>query len=92
MTLRNAFSDVVTETTMKRLFNALNVAKDGQDRLLVNGNAGGFEVRGMNWGWHGGYPIRYGSGSPNSVDARDQLAAQTRSNFNNVRTNRWSVT
>lgn len=93
MTLRNAFGDLTTETLMRRLFNAMNVAKDSLDRMRVVVDAGGLELRGIQPGWHGNLSItRYVSGAPNSVDAREALMAQTRSNFNSVRNNRWSVT
>lgn len=92
MALRNAFDALATETTLRRLYNSLNFARDALDRMRVVVDGGGIEVRGINFGWHGGHPFWYGSGSPNSMDAREVQRAQMRSNAINVRNNRWTFT
>lgn len=94
MALRNAFEGIATELTLRRLLNAMNFAKDPQDRMrVVLENETNTNVRRISlWSW-GTYAQRYlTDGSVNSVDPREPLAMQMRSNFNYVRNTRWRIT
>lgn len=106
MTLRNAFGELATEETLAKVAeqgrkegvrnpsqgSAIPYTKDQNDRMRVIADAGYIEIRGMNLGWHGGPAAPYGSGAPNSMDARGQQMLQSRMAFNGVRTNRWRFT
>lgn len=95
MALRNAFDGMATETTLRRLYNSLNYARDAFDRLRVIPEGGYISDSGivaMMWGNRDTYPTWYGRGAPTSMDAREQQRAQMKSNFNNVRMNRWTIT
>lgn len=96
MALRNAFDELSTETTLKRLAMAL----DGLSARLSTDNLGALRVNAMSqsqvnaamyWGGFNVSPIYYSTGAPTSMDAREQQAIQSHINFHNVRTQRWST-
>jgi hypothetical protein len=92
--------DRASETLMRRLFNALNFAKTVDDRLRVvvdqtvatPAGTAGIGYVAQQWGAQGAYPAYYASGSPNSVDERDNLRMAHRENLNDVRQGRWLIT
>jgi hypothetical protein len=92
MALRNAFDGVSTDAFLRRLLVQLHFAKTATDELRVVVDSGTSNVA-INWANNGGYSQFYaGSGSPNSMDAREQMRAQSRANMQQVRATRWSIT
>jgi hypothetical protein len=92
MALRNAFDGVSTDAFLRRLLVQLHFAKTAQDELRVVVDSGTSNVA-INWANNGGYSTFYQSaGSPNSMDAREQMRAQSRANMQQVRATRWSIT
>lgn len=95
MALRNAFDGVASERTLKRILQAVNFARDPQDRMrVVTDGSSSLSVSGstvnLYLGFNGATPLYYAAtGSPTSVDAREQLAAAAHANFNANRA-RWT--
>ena len=99
--LRNAFEGVATEGTLRRLLNALNYAKDLNDRMrvvvdtmpttTVTGTVTAVTaLNGIAFGSSNVAPAHFASGAPNAFDAREQQMILMRSNFQQARTQRWT--
>lgn len=97
MTLRNAFEEVATDSMLRRLFNLLNLARDGMDRLRVVVDAAptttiaNGSYQNMYFGASGAVPLWHANGSSQAMDAREQQRALVRANFIETR-KRWTFT
>ena len=96
MALRNAFEEMSTEQTLKRLAMALDLLS----ARLSTDNLGALRVNAMSqsqvnsmvyWLNFNVWAPYYSSGAPTSMDAREQQAIQSHINFNAVRNQRWST-
>ena len=93
MTLRNAFEELTTEGTLRRLLQAVSFARDANDRMRVVVDSGTISgLNQINWGQNNGQPNYYGTGSPNSMDMRDMYRMAMRTNAMMARHNRWTFT
>jgi hypothetical protein len=100
MTLRNAFEGMSTEASIKALIDELRtfhaqsiLARDANDRMrtTLDGTTSVVAAH-LNIGAvNDGYPPWYARGSPNSVDAREQLESLSHMAFYETR-KRWSFT
>lgn len=91
MTLRNAFEGLATERSLRNLIRNLTLAKTASDQLRVVIDSGGQLSSSTYWANGNTYTTYYGSGSPGSMDAREQEAEMSRVNFNTIRNQRWSL-
>lgn len=102
MVLRNAFEAMATEDTQESVFDVLYQileelrsrrppAVDAADRMRVSSDVVPVSTPvSLLWGNSQSYPAWYaGTGSPGSIDAREQLAVMANTNFNQARQQRW---
>lgn len=71
--------------------NALPYARDTADQMRTVVSSGSINAT-QYWGNVGTEPVYYGTGGPNSVDAREALELQSQTNFNLIRNGRWVIT
>jgi hypothetical protein len=96
MALVNAFAEIATEATMRKILSAVTYAKDGSDQLRVSvvdsltstilGHPRNDSTNGVN----GQTQAWFGPGTVFMVDEREQQRVQSEQQFNQVRTQRWS--
>ena len=93
MALRNAFSEMATEFTLRKLLEQMRFSKDASDRMRVTvDGAPQVTVYGANVNATLGTNIApYSSSSWNIMDARAEMQEITQQNFIMTR-NRWSIT
>lgn len=96
MALRNAFEAMATEGTLKTIAEFLlsrrEFARDAGDRVrAVLDSTSAIYTIGSYWGNANTYPTWYSTGAPTSMDPREQQAAQSQANFNQVRQQRWVI-
>jgi len=93
MALRNAFENVATEGTLRRILQLVNFARDANDRMRVVVDSGTISgLNQINWGANNGQPSYYSTGAPNSMDMRDMYRQAMRTNVIQTRQNRWTFT
>lgn len=87
----NAIADALV-LSLQRLFpmRALQYARDSSDRMRVSVDTGSITINGVQWGTSNTGPSFYGTGSPNSMDAREQERTQTQMRFQSQR-GRWTL-
>jgi hypothetical protein len=99
MALRNAFDNLATESSLRRLANLLTFARDSADRIRVvvdGGTIGGtvqsniFNVASTASPTGGNSSPYYSSVSWNSVDARESLRLSHTQRSDFVKRNRWT--
>lgn len=92
MALRNAFDGLATEGMLRRILQAVNFARDSNDRLIINMATGTIaNIDSIDWGNNNAYPTYYGTGAANSVDMRDVLRQEMRANAIQARQHRWVI-
>lgn len=100
MALHNAFGEVSSEETLRRLVNNINFSRDNADRMrvvidvinagLTTSSAVIGYIAGQAFGANSVVPLMYQTGSPNAVDARDPLRIQHRANMIAIQQGRWT--
>jgi len=77
-------------TRLQPLQNAIPYARDESDQMRVTVASGRSMVMYQYWAAAGTAASYYGTGAPNSMDAREQTEYQSIENFNMVRQGRWT--
>lgn len=93
MALRNAFDNLATEGTLRRLLNNLNFSRTATDALRVNVDNTVTVTASLNMNnsaTAGSIPIWYSQPSVVSIDQREGVRAQYRANAIAIRTGRWT--
>lgn len=94
MGLKNAFDNLGTESALRRIANLLTFARDSLDRPRVVVDSGSVTIYNRassnNQAGQDGTSY-YSAVTWNSVDAREPLRAQYRSNATYVRQTRWTI-
>lgn len=71
MALRNAFEELATETTLRKLVSAVTFARDINQRLRVVVDGTAVTVGTQYFGSSNVVPVYYSTGAPMSMDARE---------------------
>lgn len=92
MTLRNAFEGLSTESTLRKILQAVSFSRTNTDALRVNVENTNYSVslNLANSGTAGTLPAWYAQAAVLSVDQREPLKAQMRANAIAVRNGRWT--
>ena len=93
MALRNAFENLGTESTLRRILNMLTFARDSNDRLRTivdNQPPVVLNMRSNTTQMNGNTELWYSAGSWNITDAREDLRIQHNQRADFVKRNRWT--
>lgn len=93
MALESVLKGLATEASMRRLLNLLTFARTPGDVLRVSIDQGTVtQLNAIIWGNQSSYPTWYGTGSPNSMDLREQQKSAQRAVIQQQRATRWLIT
>lgn len=94
MTLRNAFADLGTEYTLRKILRAVSFARDGADRLYVsisNQPPVTLQAGNANTPLGSQFQTPYSQNAWNLHDIRAEYQESTHQSFQATR-NRWTIT
>lgn len=92
MALRNAFENVVTEGTLRRLLDQLRFARTSTDQLRVVIDSGATDLSAIRWANNNSFATWYSTGAGNSMDQRENQRQIARANMLTARHSRWTIT
>lgn len=92
MTLRNAFEEMATEGTLRRILDNLRFARDINDRIQVVVSSGATDITAIRWGSNNSQATWYSTGAGSSMDQRENQRQLARANMLTARHSRWTIT